>query len=255
VPGDDTPAALAGTITLIATGRNGGYAFGNNVGIRHALRDPAIRYVWILNNDTVVTREALRALVACMEAAPDIGLCGATVLYLERPDRVQALGGGRFLPMRARAEQIGTDLAADAPIDAARIEAQLSYINGAATLARREMIERVGPMDEDYFLYWEEMDWATRMRAAGRYRLGFCADAVVYHRVGAATGTSDHALPSLSSTYWMTRSKFRYLRRHRPHLLAIAYPLLAKAALGEVRAGRHGRARVMLRAAFGLSAP
>lgn len=240
-------------VWIIPTGRNGGYAFGNNVGIRLALLDSAVAYMWVLNNDTVVDPAALTRVTEYMERHPDIALCGMKVLYLDRPQEVQAMGGGRFLTTRTRCVQVGEGLAADAPVDAAAVEASLSYVNGAATVARRTFIDEVGLMDEGYFLYWEEMDWATRALRTKRWRLGLCVDAVAYHRVGASTGSNDHGLPSLSSTYWLTRSKFRYLRLHRPALLAIAAPLLAKAILTEAMARRWQRGWAMLMGALGLN--
>lgn len=240
------PEAVARRLWLTQTGRNGGYAFGNNVGIRLALLSKDVEYIWILNNDTVVDEASLKALIDRMTSDRSVGICGAKVLYSGKDAQVQTLGGGRFLPLRARCEQIGEGLPATERSGSKEVEAVLSYVNGAAALARRELVEQVGYMDEGYFLYWEEMDWATRALASGKFRLGYCPDAIVYHQVGASSGTSDHGIPSLSSTYWMTRSKFRYLRRHRPWLLAIAFPLLLKAVIREGLAQRWTRARVMI---------
>ncbi len=249
----DTSVDPAGgpRLWLVQTGRNGGYAAGNNVGIRIALRDPATAFVWVLNNDTEVAPDALAHLLRRMAADPTIGLCGAVVRYQGRAAEVQSLGGGRFLPARARCEQLGEGRDAAAPVDAAAVEAELSYVNGAAVLARRSFLEQVGLMDEGYFLYWEELDWATRMRRHGGFRLGLAAEATVYHQVGASTGSNDHGVPSAASTYWMTRSRFRFLRRHYPWLLPVAAPLLAKAVLREAAARRWARARAMIRGAAG----
>jgi len=243
--GDDATRRL----WVVQTGRNGGYAAGNNVGARLALAEPDVEYVWILNNDTLVERDALTRLLERMAEDPAIGICGAKVVYLERPDRVQSLGGGRFLRGRARCELLGKGTPADAPVDAAAIEAQLSYVNGAAALVRRTLIETVGYMDEGYFLYWEEIDWAAR--AAGRFRLGYCDAAKVYHRVGMSIGTSDEGQSSMLSDFYLTRSKFRFLRRHHPGLLPLALPNLGRAVVRELRAGRGDRARNLLVAAAG----
>jgi GT2 family glycosyltransferase len=234
---------------LVQTGRNGGYAAGNNVGIRLALGDPDTAFVWVLNNDTVVAPDALTRLLERMAEDPRIGLCGAVVRYLGRENEVQSLGGGRFLPMRARCEQLGEGADAGTSIDIAATEAALSYVNGAAVLARRSFLEQVGLMDEGYFLYWEEMDWATRMRRHSGFRIGIAPEATVYHQVGAATGSSDHGLASPSSVFWMTRSRFRFLRRHHPWLLPIAAPLLLKAVAREATARRWARAAAMARGA------
>lgn len=248
----DKPDPQAQRLWMAVTGRNGGYAFGNNVGIRLGMLAQDVEYVWILNNDTIVDEKSLRFLIDQMEAKPAIGICGAKVLYAGKEAQVQTLGGGRFLPYRARCEQIGEGLPANAASDPIKVEAALSYVNGAAALVRRKLIEQVGYMDEGYFLYWEEMDWATRALASGKFRLGYCPDAIVYHQVGASSGTSDHDIPSLSSTYWMTRSKFRYLRLHRPLILVIAFPLLLKAMVGEALARRWTRAWAMICGALSL---
>jgi GT2 family glycosyltransferase len=234
---------------VVQTGRNGGYAAGNNVGARLALAEPDVEYVWILNNDTLVEPDALTRLLERMAQDPAIGICGAKVVYLETPDRVQSLGGGRFLRGRARCELLGKGTSADAPVDAAAIEASLSYVNGAAALVRRALIETVGYMDEGYFLYWEEIDWAVR--AAGRFRLGYCDAAKVYHRVGMSIGTSDEGQSSMLADFYLTRSKFRFLRRHHPGLVVLALPNLGRAVVRELRAGRRDRARNLLVAAAG----
>jgi GT2 family glycosyltransferase len=243
--GDDATRRL----WVVQTGRNGGYAAGNNVGARLALAEPDVEYVWILNNDTLVEPDALTRLLERMAQDPTIGICGAKVVYLEKPDRVQSLGGGRFLRDRARCELLGKGTPADAPVDGAAIEASLSYVNGAAALVRRTLIETVGYMDEDYFLYWEEIDWAVR--AAGRFRLGYCDAARVYHRVGMSIGTSDEGQSSMLSDFYLTRSKFRFLRRHYPALVVLALPNLGRAVVRELRAGRRDRAWNLLVAAAG----
>jgi len=72
-------------VTLIDAGGNLGFAGGNNVGLRFLFRDPAIDYVWLLNNDSVVEPAAAAAVVARMHAAHDIGMCGTVVRYYHRP--------------------------------------------------------------------------------------------------------------------------------------------------------------------------
>jgi len=243
--GDDATRRL----WVVQTGRNGGYAAGNNLGARLALIEPDVDYVWILNNDTLAAPDALTRLLERMAQDPAIGICGAKVVYLEKPGVVQSLGGGRFLRGRARCELLGKGTSADAPVDAAAVEAQLSYVNGAAALVRRALIETIGYMDEGYFLYWEEIDWAVR--AAGRFRLGYCDAAKVYHRVGMSIGTSDEGRSSMLSDFYLTRSKFRFLRRHYPALVVLALPNLGRAVVRELRAGRRERARNLLVAAVG----
>ena len=233
-------------ISLIQTGRNGGYAFGNNVGIRRMLAQPDADFVWVLNNDTIVDPGALRALTAKMAADPTIGICGARILYLEKPTIVQSLGGGRFLKLRARGELIGLGESADQPRTESDIEGQLDFVNGAAAFVSRRFLEQVGLMDEGYFLYWEENDWAARMMRAKGFRLGYSDQAIVYHHIGLASG-SDADLPSPSSSYWMVRSFIRFLWRFQRRLLPFAYVMQIRRALVMMSKGHRHQAIAMLR--------
>lgn len=198
-------------VRLIHTGRNGGYAFGNNVGIRAALAKENISYIWVLNNDTVVESDCAEKLIARMQERPDAGLCGATVAYLEKPEVIQTAGGGGFSPLTGRCSLLGLGEKVSAPPDRHTIERKLRYINGACVMASRKFLQDVGLMTEDYFLYFEEFDWAER--AKGRYTLIYAPDAIAYHRVGASIGTSDDGHSSLLSIYYITRSRMKFLSR------------------------------------------
>ena len=199
-------------VCALSSGWNGGYGFGNNVGIHSAMTARDCRYVWILNADVLVPEASvLTGLVAHMDADPGIGICGVTVCYADDPDCVQTLGGGN-IDRRGRTSQFGQGQRLGAPIDAKAIEQQLDYINGACSFVRREFIEQVGPMSEDYFLYFEELDWSARGR--GTFRLGYCPEAIVLHHVGKSIGTQDSGSRSALSTYYMNASRIRYCTLH-----------------------------------------
>ncbi len=245
-----TPGACV--VTLVQSGRNGGYAFGNNVGIRLALTKVDCQYVWILNNDTVVRdRSSLDALLDKMVREPAIGLCGSTVAYAGQDGLVQALGGGAFDSRMGRCTQIGNGRCLADPVDEAQIEGSMAYVNGAAAFARRAFVEDVGLMTEDYFLYYEEIDWAKR--SAGRWKLGFCAESIVYHEVGASIGTDDFGGRSPLSAYYLTRNRLKFLARHAPRALPMAAVDLLKEVLRHLRRGERVQAGTMARAILGFS--
>lgn len=207
---------------LIENGANLGFAAGNNVGIRLALRDPNCAYVWVLNNDTVVQPDALGRAVERMQADPGIGLCGSTLVYFDEPDKVQALGGATYSRWTGRSRHVGAfSRRADVPQDGAAYEATFSYVVGAAMLASRPFLEQVGLMTEDYFLYCEEIDWATR--GAGRFRLGFAPASVVLHKEGASIGTAASGGSPLS-VYFLFRNRLRFSWRfHRAFVACVVY--------------------------------
>ncbi len=207
-----------GSVVLIQTGANLGYAGGNNVGIRYAMSQRNVDYVWILNNDTTVTPRALSTLISKAERDPDYGIIGSTLLYFYRPQYVQVLAGCRFSAWTTQIAPLGEgQFAVDVtnlPESEKAVEAQLDYVTGAAMLIRKAFIEDVGLMAEDYFLYCEEIDWAERGRRSPnrRWKLGFASESLVLHKVGASAETG----VSTSAIIFFYTSKLRYMKRFYP---------------------------------------
>lgn len=218
----DTPIQLApGEVALIHTGANLGFAGGVNVGMRVALADPTMTHCWVLNNDTEVAPHTLSALLERVRAEPRIGICGSTLLYHDQPDKVQALGGAAYLPWRARSVALGAfSSAANLPRDPKDVESQMAYVIGAAMLVSREFLEAVGMMDERYFLYSEEHDWAHRGKQIG-FRLGWAPDAIVFHKHGATIGTKPSGGSPLS-LFYLFRSRAMFSARHYPRRTPLA---------------------------------
>lgn len=223
-----TPSASAGTseqqaqgpeIVLMRTPHNLGFAGGVNRCLRWALQNPAMAYAWILNNDTVVDEQALVTLLDAMQQEPDVALCGSTLLYGEPPPaRIQAAGGTynawlgitrHLLAHREYSPELCRSIGAD----------QFDYIVGGSLLFRRAVLEQVGLLSEDYFLYFEELDWVRRMRRRlPGQRLGYAPDSLVYHRAGASTGVNEQAGKTYryASDYFYQTSRLRFARRYYP---------------------------------------
>lgn len=203
---------------VIQNGSNLGFAGGNNIGISLALNDLACKYVWLLNNDTTVNANSLPAAVARMEEDSTIGICGSTLIYHHSQQMVQAFGGASYNRFSGKSRHIGAFAPLSAvPTDPTEIERAMSYVVGAAMLVRREYLEQVGLMEEGYFLYCEEIDWATRGK--GRFRLGYAPNSYVFHKEGASIGTAASGGSALS-TYYLFRSRVRFTARFYPELLA-----------------------------------
>ena len=219
-PGADDSGPSA-RITLIHTGENLGFAGGMNVGLRHAMAKGDADYCWILNNDTVVAPDALNALVARAQRDDRIGICGSTLVnYFDR-ERVRAYGGARYASWCARSSAIGAFSHIDSvPADPAAVERQMSYVLGASMLVSSRFLRETGLMDESYFLYSEEHDWAYRGMKQG-FRLGYAPDSLVYHIEGATIGTSASGGSELS-LFYLYRSKAMFAARHHAWLLPSA---------------------------------
>ena len=238
-------------VTLIDGGGNLGFAGGNNAGLRHLLRDADLDVFWLLNNDTIVDHAAPGALLSRCAATHNLGVCGTVVRFYHRPDVVQALNGSRFNRFTGTSTNIGTDRPAATPFDAAQVARQTDFVLGASLAVSRRFLEQVGLMNEEYFLYFEEIDWATR--AGGHFATTFAHGAVVYHKEGGTIGSSSvRGGRSETSEYWLMRSRLRFVETYYPRLLTWHRLVgVAQITLRLLR-GQPGKARVMLRALAGM---
>jgi GT2 family glycosyltransferase len=197
-------------VTLIANRDNRGFAGGNNQGI--AAADG--RYVMLLNPDTEVLGDTLVTLVNYMDDHPDVGLVGPQLLF---PDQQVQSSRRRFptlgtlffestwLEALAPRTLLERFYVLDQPDDAVL---DVDWITGADMLARREAIQQVGGLDEDFFMYSEELDWCRRIKAAG-WRVVYQPAARVIHHVGKS---SAQAVPERHINF--QRSKIHYTRKY-----------------------------------------
>ena len=249
---DRTSAETGGSLsldpqlTLIKNEGNLGFAGGNNVALRYVLARGDAGHIWLLNNDTVVDGGALSALVSRIQSVPGAGMCGSTLLFYERPDVVQALGGGYYLPWFAVAWHVGQRrkfVPNDRP---ERVERWLSYINGASLLVSVNFVREVGLMCEDYFLYFEELDWT--LRAGRRFSLAYAPASLAYHKVGRAIGTRSHpGHKSLTCDFYNLRNRLVFSRKFFPWSLPTVRIGLGFEALARLCFGHPRRARMALR--------
>lgn len=234
-------------LTLISIKENLGFAGGNNVGLRYGMALGDVDYYWLLNNDTVVEPDALTHLVARMQQDPGAGICGSTICLYHDRSKIQALGGGYYchwlgLPWHyGRFVQSGRDT-----INYQKAESRMNYVEGASMLVSRSFLEKVGLMSEEYFLYFEELDWA--LRSKGRFRLGYAPASIVYHKVGASIGTSSNpARKSLVCDYYNIRNRIRFTRQYHPLSLPTVYLILMLETLIRILCGKFDRAAMIIR--------
>ena len=207
--------------TLLQTGENLGFAGGNNVGIKYALEQGA-EYVWLLNNDTVVDPGALTAMVNVLQDDMSIGVVGSMLFAMHEPDRLQVYGGG-WVSMYTGLSR---------PFIAPTPANKLQYIVGASLLVRREVLENVGLLDDNYFMYWEDADYGFRVRKAG-WRLMVAPGSKIWHKEFAALGKRSPVLDMYFST-----SAVRFFKRHSllpllPISIAVGGRLLKRAVRGK----------------------
>jgi GT2 family glycosyltransferase len=211
-------------LTLIRSNDNLGFAGGNNIGIRHLLKDPAIEAVWLLNNDTVVEPAAARAVLGTLRCDPGNGMVGTVLRFYHAPQTLQALGGMRFNLATGNSRGILGGKPAGTPYCSRKVARSTDAVIGASLAVSRRFVQTVGLMSEAYFLYFEEMDWARR--TGDRFQIGFARGAVVFHKHGGSIGSSAKAGGrSPGAEYWLLRARLLFYRRHHPPLLPLVWLL------------------------------
>lgn len=205
--------------TLIQIGENRGFAGGHNVGIRYALETQFIDYLWLLNNDTVVDKNALTALWTCMQTHPEIALLGSTILNFAPPHRVQCAGGCRYFPLLTRVKNVLGDQTLDFVLNQPSVT--LDYVYGASLFLRAPALKHVGLLNETYFLFYEELDYTQRLKRHG-YQIGWCKHSFVYHKGSASVGSRQEGNRQKlqRANYYENLSTLKYTANfHRPLLL------------------------------------
>jgi GT2 family glycosyltransferase len=218
---DETLRTFTPKFLLVRTDKNRGYASGNNIGIQLALKYFDCSFIWILNNDTVVDRNALPSLLECALRKPDVGIWGSTIVEYHHPDIVQCAGGGYYNPLLTLNRFVFRKAKLDVALDS-RDKIHFHYIAGSALFMKVAMIRKVGLLSEDYFLYYEEIDYAVRARRYG-YHLGWCRKSIVLHKGGASSGsrTKYNKKKSKDSEYHCNVSVLKYTRKFHPFLFPL----------------------------------
>lgn len=236
-------ACLAETghrVTLLETGVNGGFAAGVNHGLAHLAACAEVDRFWILNPDSVVPPGTAAAFATAPAGPAGFSLMGGRVIYLDgQSDTIQIDGGliDRRFGITRNCHQHQTHAETPPPDPAA-----LDFITGASMVASRAFYERAGPLPEEYFLYFEEVDWALKR---GDLPLAYCAEGIVYHRAGTAIGSVKPGQPaSPFSLYFMHRNRLRFVRRHFPGSVAgaVVYSLMKAAQFAAKGYGAGARA-------------
>lgn len=202
-------------VYLVQTGANLGYAGGNNVGIRLALRQQDMKYVWLLNNDTEVEPDSLYHLVQRCEQDSTIGICGSRLIYHHDRKKLQGLGG-IYSPWFCQTKAYAAFGDSSIAVNEAEVESKIDYVIGASMLIKRAVLEEVGLLEESYFLYYEELDLAYR--AKSKFRIGLSSNSIVYHKEGASIGSGKSVL----SDYYSLRNRLLFTQKNnKPYMLTV----------------------------------
>ncbi len=190
------------TVKFIRSETNLGFAGGNNLGIKEAKG----AYLFFVNNDTEFTEHLVADLVKTMDDNPEAGMVSPKIRYFDQPEILQYAGFSKMNFYTARTKTFGQFELDKGQYD--HLTGETGYIHGAAMMVRREAITKAGLMPENYFLYYEEMDWCEQMKRAG-YKIWVNMQAVIYHKESVSVGSK-----SALKEYFMNRNRILFIRRN-----------------------------------------
>lgn len=162
-------------IKIIALDSNLGYSGGNNAGIKHALERGA-DYVFILNPDTTIEKNVLTKLIETAKSDPQIGILGPAI-----NENGQIIYGGQIKWLKPELSHLVVE-----PLSPLSGSTTKCYASGAAMLIKRKVVEKIGLLDERFFLYFEDADYCLRGQKAG-YKLKIAPEAFVHHKPSSST--------------------------------------------------------------------
>jgi GT2 family glycosyltransferase len=200
-------------LSVVRLESNCGFAGGCNAGIRQALAQGADA-VLLLNNDATTHPALLAELVSALASDPRIAAAGAKTLTDESPPRIHAAYG--VLTFHGSLVRIEGWLEPD--LDKFNQGRDVDMASGSALLLRREALQSVGLLDEEFFAYHEDVDWCARARRLG-WRIRYVPSALVYHRMHASTGGGYGS----AITYLVARNSILFVRKNATAGQALTY--------------------------------
>lgn len=207
---------------IIEASINKGFAFGNNVGIRFLQKYLDFDYVWLLNNDTVIEKDTLSFLVKKSKEyeqnSSKIGILGSLLLNYCNPRLIQAFGGKYNIFLARGTQNYNHELYENIDF----IDENCDYVIGASMFVRKDFIVDIGLMCEDYFLYFEELDWLIRGGKKG-WNIGHEIRSKVYHKEGNTTSKKEN---SFSVDLIQIRSRILFTLKFYPYALITVYPMI-----------------------------
>ncbi|OEC84687.1 MULTISPECIES: glycosyltransferase family 2 protein [Methanobacterium] len=191
-------------LILIKNDKNYGFAEGNNIGMRYALKTLNADYVLLLNNDTVVDKDFLGKMVNFGEINKNNGIIGPKIYYYDQPNTIWCIGGKIDWKL-ARGLHIGTNEVDNGQYDKTE---EFNYVSGSAFLIKREVMDKIGLMDKKFFLYFEETDLALRASKNG-YKSVYAPGAKIWHKVSKSGG----GLSKPIGLYYITRNRWLFMKK------------------------------------------
>lgn len=199
-------------LSLVYMGKNEGFSAANNVGIKKAMED-GTDYILLLNNDTVIEKEMISELVNAQKRYAGCCMTVPKIYYYDKPDTIWSAGGG-FTKIVKKPVSYGEN---QPDKNEYNVEKKCENANGCCILLSAEVIKRMGLLNEDFFLYYEDTEYFMRAEEKD-ISIIYVPSARMYHKVNGSTKGNDN----VACVYYITRN---WLMCHKLHLSKARYPV------------------------------
>lgn len=197
---------------LIESKINLGFAGGNNIAIKKAKREN-FNYFWLLNNDTVVHPNSLTALLEVIRNNR-VGITGSKILYYK--SKIIWFAGGIYNRYSGCTRHIGYKRIDDGKYNSIK---EVDFITGCSLLIKKDVIDSIGYLNENYFMYFEDTDYCLRAKRQG-WRIMFVPNSIIEHKVSMSSGGEKNSLPFISYYYIRNQYMITLLNSNKFHILA-----------------------------------
>lgn len=221
------------SLIILGTGRNLGFSGGNNVGLKYA-RKAGYDYALILNNDVVADPGFLDGLVDCATKFPRAGIVAGKVYHYARPNELQGVGS-RINLRTGKFELLGINDRDEGQFDRFM---KFSYLGGCCLLVKREVLDRVGFLDENYFMYSEDVDYCLRAWKEG-FECVYTPHSKIWHKWGRSSNPKFVRFMTSRNRIYLARKHLttNEFRNFLLHLFLINAP---KMILGYLKSNKVG---------------
>lgn len=231
--------------TLILNKKNQGFSCANNIGIKYAMKK-GYENILLINNDTIITKNSIEIMLEKLNSDSNLGIVGCTILYNDYKDLIWFDGGNinwnKFLGEHENMKK---------KYNHESRSCNVSFLSGCCMLIKSKVFEEVGLLPEEYFMYFEDVDFCAMVLEFG-YKLFVCKEAVIYHKVSAASGGED----SPFTIEWCNRNRIVFMKKYKykssskvKYIYSIIYFILGRLIrLGQlVLKGEFKRAKALIK--------
>ncbi len=207
------------SVNLICNKKNLRFAGGNNIGIKYAIEN-AFDSILFLNNDTIVKENFLSEFVKYFSQNENIGICGGKIFYYSEPQKIW-FAGGKINWFSGLTKHVGIR---KMDCDKFNQIMETDYVSGCCMLVKKSVFEKIGLLDENYFIYGEDADFSLRAKKFG-FKLFYIPSSIIWHKVSISSGGNFSWFKNKNKLKSQLRFIFRYAKFYHWISIPFIFPI------------------------------